>query len=1096
MRVDTLSMNITPTSCHQTSLATSATTSQDKKGFSSKRVRSVESEVKVPGAEGSESLSHVPNARRSIVEVPPAKSLSASSQPENEPNKLYGVYPILPFTQKHLDDVNEKIKMLEKQDITGSKYAKQKLAALKVQEFVIGRSMGQYSKVLLSTIELHINLLSKEIDPPQVDNHCRGFGRSHMTDPLALWPIDDSQCQFMLKSLTRHKNKICDVQRKKTMECKEKSEKKAAIAAQKLVETISLEIEQRKEAEHKPHTEPVTPVKPTIFVFNREHIEMAENLKQGLCTEAEKYGIVLTSNDNQRPSSFEKKLFACHQLYREYDTEGVFGRAVNLKHIEYLDYYKDQLRKELTTGQLTVFEAQQLAFLWILCLSRFSHYFSTYLDTISVGNVPPPYTTIQDAISTANQHNKTCLRLIQWAIDNGFLHVADFSISNQLFLYLITNLIINGNNTGRSTTKPLTTLAEHKIHTAKNNNQLQHAYCDFVFMKELMADNEKSFNHALEIASTHTLLPFFVKIWHDLGIEEKCYRWTISALLKPEHAIECLVKLKQQSEKLLEINAYADTTTDQIMSYDFRETTETQREWASRFALYYYLTGQPEKGKAILDHGNIQCHTFFLFLLFVAEEKFEWAIQLMESALEKDKNRIKDKKNFMALQKIRPRIMPLLGLLHKKLAENQDCEDKKRVQHLEQALSCLTEQAKTRQELYLHIAEIQEKLGDLHSACRAYDELERFLRKNPQASYENCQLYCVMQAKERLADLLRDLPERSSLKQEGYPEDTTHEEPEKSSKSATRKKRTKQSSGMPTIRAVEKSAAGVKETVLPSASLDMEQISKARIQDTVQAEALAEHMEPLTIKEEGMQEDPDWRLVVRKKPVYRARISDDLTEESVERQMRISRHERYELYNELLFAANIDYNRLLTKHDRLYQKIGNPALKLIIIQNKMWTLRHKTFNAYALGYESHQTGTPVMQIKIDARREILDTLFFNIENIRTLWTAEALPADWRSNPEILLDSRDFQQFRENDTIASRFWIQLGSQFATMGHVMQDISFDQPQDEHMMQYATRVFDRNLNEFEALAASFYQCRDHIDPEHGSRTRQLFITNDNEG
>ena len=1090
-----MNINITSTSCHKESLATSATTAQDKEGFLSERVRLVEPEIKLPEAEGSESLSHGLNAGRSVVEIPSVKSPGASFRPENEPDKLYGEYPILPFTQEHLDDVTERIKILEEQDTTKNKFAKQKLAALKVQEFIIRRSIGQCDDRVLSEIELRINLLSNELDPQQLNDPYLGLNRSHMTDPLALWPIDDSQCHFMLQSLPRHKNKICDEHRKKSMKQKKKAEKETVILVQKLVETISLEIEQRKEAEHKPHTEPVTPVKPTIFVFNREHIEMAENLKQGLCTEAEKYGIVLTSNDDQRPSSFEKKLFACHQLYREYNKGGVFGRTVNLKYIEYLDYYKDQLKKELTTGQLTIFEAQQLAFLWILCLSRFSHISSIYLrQIVRYSCMPSLHKTAQEVNSaTIDQCGKTCLKLTQWAIDNGFLHVADFAVSNQLLLHACSQT--SADDSSNPFLKIAATLAEHEIHIAKGDNQLQHAYCDFVFIKEMMTDNERSFNHALEIASKHTLLPLLVRTWHDLGMEEQCYRWTTSGLLKPEHAIECLVELKQQSGKLLKINAYVGTIADEIDTC-YGETTEIQREWASRFALYYYLTGQPEKGKAILDHGNIQCHTFFLFLSFVAEEKFEWAIQLMESALEKDKNSITDKKNFMALQKIRPRIMPLLGLLHKKLAENQDCEDKKRVRHLEQALSCLTEQAKTRQELYLHIAEIQEKLGDLHSACKAYDELERFLRKNPQASYENCQLYCVMQAKERLADLLRDLPERSSLKQEGYPEDTTHEEPEKSSKSATRKKRTKQSSGMPTIRAVEKSAAGVKETVLPSASLDMEQISKARIQDTVQAEALAEHMEPLTIKEEGMQEDPDWRLVVRKKPVYGARISDDLTEESVERQMRISRHERYELYNELLFAANIDYNGLLTKHDRLYQKIGNPALKLIIIQNKMWTLRHKTFNAYALGYESHQTGTPVMQIKIDARREILDTLFFNIENIRTLWTAEALPADWRSNPEILLDSRDFQQFRENDTIASRFWIQLGSQVATMGHVMQDISFDQPQDEHMMQYATRVFGRNLNEFEALAALFYQCRDHIDPEHGSRTRQLFITNDDEG
>ena len=1093
-------MNITPTSCHQESLATSSTTSQDKEGFLSERVRLVEPEIKVPGAEGSESLSHhALSAGRLVAEVLPVRSIDTPHPQENELKKLYGVHPILPFTQKHLDDVTERISMLEKQDITRSEYAKQKLAALKVQELVIRRSIGQCDDTVLSEIEQCINSLSNELDPRQLNDTLCGFSRSDMTNPLILWPLDESQHRPVSRSLAKRKRKIRDKEYKKAMKDEEEEEKKeTTMNIQKMIITTSQLMQLEKSVKHESHTESATPTKPKhSFYLKKEVIETIETLQPGLRAEAKKYGIALISEDEQKPSSFEQKLFGCHQLYREYGEESVFGKTVNLKYIEHLDSYKNQLEEELTTGQLTTFEAQQLAFLWILCLSRFSGMCMAHIGKMAdkCKHPPSPHKTDRSAKPNpaVDQYSKTCLKLTQWAIDNGFLHVADFAVSNQLLLHACSQTSANDSN--NPLLKMAETLAEHEIHVAKRNDQLQHAYCDFVSVKEMIIDNEKSFNHVLEITSKHTLLPLLIRTWHDLGMEEKCYRWTTSGLLKPEHAIGCLIELKQQSEKLLQINTYVDAIADAI-NMCYRKTTEIQREWASRFALYYYLTGQPEKGKAILDHGNIQCHTFFLFLLFVAEEKFEWAIQLMEFALEKDKNSIKDKKNFMALQKIRPRIMPLLGLLHKKLAENQDCEDKKRVRHLEQALSCLTEQAKTRQELYLHIAEIQEKLGDLHSACKAYDELERFLRKNPQASYENCQLYCVMQAKERLADLLRDLPERSSLKQEGYPEDTTHEEPEKSSKSATRKKRTKQSSGMPTIRAVEKSAAGVKETVLPSASLDMEQISKARIQDTVQAEALAEHMEPLTIKEEGMQEDPDWRLVVRKKPVYGARISDDLTEESVERQMRISRHERYELYNELLFAANIDYNRLLTKHDRLYQKIGNPALKLIIIQNKMWTLRHKTFNAYALGYESHQTGTPVMQIKIDARREILDTLFFNIENIRTLWTAEALPADWRSNPEILLDSRDFQQFRENDTIASRFWIQLGSQFATMGHVMQDISFDQPQDEHMMQYATRVFGRNLNEFEALAALFYQCRDHIDPEHGSRTRQLFITNDDEG
>ena len=85
-------MNITPTSCHQESLATSSTTSQDKEGFLSERVRLVEPEIKVPGAEGSESLSHhALSAGRLVAEVLPVRSIDTPHPQENELKKLYGL---------------------------------------------------------------------------------------------------------------------------------------------------------------------------------------------------------------------------------------------------------------------------------------------------------------------------------------------------------------------------------------------------------------------------------------------------------------------------------------------------------------------------------------------------------------------------------------------------------------------------------------------------------------------------------------------------------------------------------------------------------------------------------------------------------------------------------------------------------------------------------------------------------------------------------------------------------------------------------------------------------------------------------------------
>ena len=156
----------------------------------------------------------------------------------------------------------------------------------------------------------------------------------------------------------------------------------------------------------------------------------------------------------------------------------------------------------------------------------------------------------------------------------------------------------------------------------------------------------------------------------------------------------------------------------------------------------------------------------------------------------------------------------------------------------------------------------------------------------------------------------------------------------------------------------------------------------------------------------------------------------------------------------------------------------------------MWTLRHKTFNTYALDYESNQRGVSVAKIKTELRLKILDTLFSNIEHIRTLWTEKALPVNWRSTPMIIVESDDFQRFRKSKTIAKRFWIQLGAQFSTIAHVMQDICSDRLREKEMIQDVANVCCSGLGNFKGLYHLFYQCRNCIDPEHQSRIANLDV------
>jgi hypothetical protein len=81
-----------------------------------------------------------------------------------------------------------------------------------------------------------------------------------------------------------------------------------------------------------------------------------------------------------------------------------------------------------------------------------------------------------------------------------------------------------------------------------------------------------------------------------------------------------------------------------------------------------------------------------------------------------------------------------------------------------------------------------------------------------------------------------------------------------------------------------------------------------------------------------------------------------------------------------------------SSHDHLYDKAKNIILKQVIFQNKMWSIRHKTFDSSALDYESNQSDIPIDQIKTNLRAYILESLYTNIENVIKTLTSETQPS--------------------------------------------------------------------------------------------------------
>ena len=1047
-------------------LLTASVAEPDQEGSSTGCVKSVEPEAKLVGAECIKGIYCTSDVERDVVEVAPAESELTLFNKKTERIKLYGVYSTTPLTMENLEDITRRIRIVEEN--ASDWHARLKLAGLKVQEFIIRMVLGQYDENTLSEIYKCINSISQELYPDQINSQSDEAieEKRWLTE---LWPIDQDFAASVKQGMTRRKRKLIDGMEDKAQVLSEKEIDRAEKKMGALLQDISRYIDI------------LTAEDGVLSVPRYSDRVMIRNLKMlypDIYARAVQHNIVKVLDDNIEPTRVDQCLLVLYCLPAKCIPDDIYNDSFRTGGIDALFVYRDQIRRELERGDISRFDAQQLAVVWLYCLSTLSH---TCLDCFRAGE------SLKMKRSALTQSNKyvlvsyirKCLDLIKWAETNGFLEVAPFGVIQQLLKYVILQ--------GVEHTQNVRTLAFglvlYEIKTATKCQQLRHAYNEFVYMHELLS-NEDDFNRAMVVASQYTLLPVFIRMWHDLGVAGRSYRWN-SESIKPECAIEFLIKLRRQPEKLQEIKVTMDDAAEYIMSRSNAQTCHTI-EFAPRVALYYYLTGRKEEGEAILQYGNVQCYSFFQFLSLIAEERFETAIEFMEKALqENDKHRVRanSKKSIRDLHRIKPRVLSLISLLHKKIAENKTHTEAERRRHLELALGYLMGQVKIRGELYLSVAEIQEKLGRFQGALDSYDKLEKIFEKYSPASYENCQLRGIRQAKERLADIIRDLPEAESGGYEDSSRDITQEKFRKPKKA---KRGNKRSCGKPAAKPVKKLSFDARETVLSSTPIPAEQISETDTRD----KALAACVEVLAIKEDGVQGAGDKGIepgvdVIDEGAMFRTEMIDGLTEKVVEMKMRESRCERHELCCELLFSADIDYDGLLVRHEHFYKETDNIVLKLLILQNKMWTLRHKTFDTYILNYEANQRGIPVARIKIDLRLEILNTLLSNIESLRTLWTTSALPDNWKTDPEVIVRSADFQRFWKNKTIAGRFWVQFGAQFSTMAHVMQDIHLDQLQEEEILQYHAGFFGENPGDFGKLYHLFYKCRDCIDPGHRSRT-----------
>jgi hypothetical protein len=104
------------------------------------------------------------------------------------------------------------------------------------------------------------------------------------------------------------------------------------------------------------------------------------------------------------------------------------------------------------------------------------------------------------------------------------------------------------------------------------------------------------------------------------------------------------------------------------------------------FILFYFLSGNEEEGKKLLAYGTKSMEIFFVFISLAAKKKFKESATLIETAIEEGLNGSR-KKIHKQTKLLKSYVLPLLALVHKRIADTASCDTEK-TKHLKTAFWC------------------------------------------------------------------------------------------------------------------------------------------------------------------------------------------------------------------------------------------------------------------------------------------------------------------------------------------------------------------------------------------------------------------------
>ncbi|MCK5893835.1 MAG: hypothetical protein KAG53_05385 [Endozoicomonadaceae bacterium] len=866
--------------------------------------------------------------------------------------------------------------------------------------------------------------------------------------------MDEPDC--ILQLLLRSPSEIT----KKTLDQFKKSNKKSYSFLENYVSNRRAYFEHRAKTKM-PYSQECKMI--SKFLIKSKLVEVIRHKDEKLYHDLKKNDLIFLSENDNYLSKYDQKILACYELYRLGSNSRVNSDNIDLQNIPLLEDFIYTLKKEFEHNLFSQHQVESICFLWMTVLAKYLteitdvlfHKQHNVCDILKY-DTPDSSKIKQEGISCCHDR---CIKMMQWAVSNGLHWIIDSRTAKKIYFTLCSDMKKNN--------KLINIFLKIVIDKSNNERDVTTARMMIIYVSELI-DSEEDFRNCLEASSKHTALPLLIILWDDFGFFIQSHHRPLksSTLINPERAISCLIELKQNSEQLDKIKHEMLFIYDYYKRSHYITRSPANLEWRGRIALYFFLIADWEKGRFILEATNFNCPYFYHALCSIASEEFKLALIFLDK-IEKETNFHNHLKYI---------VDPLKGILMKKIAEKMNDDNSEKNINFEIAIRHLTEVAATRKEFLKPISHIQEQLGRYNDAYNSLAILETKLKIFKKSSAENCLLNSVQEHMKRLAE---SHPECLNKILEF--EVSKEQKEQKTNKSNKGSNKNTVSDSKLHIKSVDKTSS-----TLPAASLNSDgsiSLDTSRLEMN-QSESvntvMLEEIKTKNCSETEEKHDKELCSIVDYKTVPYRQSLTCLTYDVVEHAMHETRNDRYKLTGELLLSVNINYTALLNKHDDLIKQYTNPVVKMVIIQNKAWSLRDKSFNSYALTLESNRKKDSIENLKKEIRQSILCMMYSSIEKITDLWQVNGLPNGWKNNPDLIISQELNEVFKYASPRVKR---QICGHLSTVAHIMKDIVYDQPKNNKDKQAMQKSYGKPFHLFLELSEKYYSTRNTIDITHST-------------